>query len=363
MIGSAVGAVVGSGASKSAAKTQAKAADQAAAEQLQAAQIAANTSLSIYGSTKASLAPYTQTGTAALNQLSLLYGLPVYNTPTDASQTPVVSGVNDGTQLLSGGTGGSSGSAFGSSMPSPGSGYTLSAPTAQAQIDFLKTNTQQEGRTDTAAAINKYLAANPNATPEQQLAYIQGSILPDHNKVSADYNSWLQSAGTWNAPAATTGGAPTGAPGNGQPTAPNYTAMLNALTQTPGYQFGLQQGGAALDRSAASQGLLLSGAQLQASQEFGTNYAIQQGWNPYVSQLNALSGIGESAAAGVGNAGTAAAGQIGTAITGGAAAAGSAQLAAAQATAAGTIGSANAITGGLNNALNNSLQALVFAGA
>lgn len=84
---------------------------------------------------------------------------------------------------------------------------------------------------------------------------------------------------------------------------PNAQAATSALTQFPGYQFGLSQGQTALDRSAASQGMTLSGAQLKASQQFGQNYGMQQAWNPYVSQLNSMAGLGENAAAQVGNNG------------------------------------------------------------
>ena len=95
--------------------------------------------------------------------------------------------------------------------------------------------------------------------------------------------------------------------GPGGSGSPSATAAMSQLTQFPGYQFGLQQGQTALDTSAASRGLLLSGSQLQASQQFGTNYALQQAWNPYVSGLQSLSTLGENAAAGTGSAGTAAA--------------------------------------------------------
>lgn len=117
----------------------------------------------------------------------------------------------------------------------------------------------------------------------------------------------------------------TGGPGGG----PNSQAMMTALTNTPGYQFGLQQGGQALDRSAASQGLLLSGAQQKASQQFGTNYAIQQAWTPYVNELNSMSQLGENAAAMTGQQGTSAAASAGAAQLAGGNAAG------AQATALG----------------------------
>ena len=65
----------------------------------------------------------------------------------------------------------------------------------------------------------------------------------------------------------------------------------------------MQQGQQALDADSASRGLSLSGAQLQAAQKFGTNYAMQQAWNPYVSQLGSLASLGENAGAMVGNNG------------------------------------------------------------
>lgn len=123
-------------------------------------------------------------------------------------------------------------------------------------------------------------------------------------------------------------------PGGG---GPNASAAMSQLSQFPGYQFGRDQGIQALDRSAASKGLLLSGAQLKDAQEFGTNYAMTQAWNPYISELNTISGQGENAAAGVGTAG-AAAGQ-GIAQS---------QLAAGQSQAAGAVSQGNIIGSGIN---------------
>lgn len=54
------------------------------------------------------------------------------------------------------------------------------------------------------------------------------------------------------------------------------------LASTPGYQFGLEQGGLALDRQAAARGGLISGAALKAAQRFGQDYAgtkFNEGFN------------------------------------------------------------------------------------
>jgi hypothetical protein len=122
--------------------------------------------------------------------------------------------------------------------------------------------------------------------------------------------------------------------GTGQP---NAAAATSQLTNFPGYQFGLNQGVQALDRSAASRGLLLSGAQLKDAQTYGQGYAQQQAWAPYVSELSSVAGLGENAGAGVGNAAV----QTGSGVA-------SSQLAAGQATAAGQVSSANQLTSGLS---------------
>lgn len=125
-----------------------------------------------------------------------------------------------------------------------------------------------------------------------------------------------------------------GASGGG----PNAAAALSQLSQFPGYQFGLDQGTQALDRSAASRGLVLSGAQLKDAQTFGQGYAQQQAWQPYISELNQISGLGENAAAGVGSAGAAAGSGIAQS-----------QLAAGQSQAAGAVSQGNIIGSGINS--------------
>ena len=132
--------------------------------------------------------------------------------------------------------------------------------------------------------------------------------------------------------------------GTGGPTNATAANATSALQNYPGYQFGLQQGNLAQQQSAASQGLLLSGQQLQAAQQYGQNYALQNAWNPYVSQLSSLAGLGESAAAQSGTIGA----NTGSSVA-------NSQLAAGQAAASGIVGSANAINTGIYSGLNNAL--------
>jgi hypothetical protein len=135
-------------------------------------------------------------------------------------------------------------------------------------------------------------------------------------------------------------------PGGGGPSNASAAAATSALTKYPGYQFGLQQGNLAQQQSAASQGLLLSGSQLQAAQQFGQNYAMQNAWNPYVSQLNTLAQNGQNAGANLGSIGA----NTGANVA-------QTQLAAGQAAASGYVGGANALTGGLQSGLQNALYA------
>ena len=77
---------------------------------------------------------------------------------------------------------------------------------------------------------------------------------------------------------------------------PLYTPMVRNLAElqaTPGYQFQLEQGQKQLDQSAAARGGLLSGAQMQAAQQFGQKQAatgFQDAWqraqNAYLNAFN-----------------------------------------------------------------------------
>lgn len=77
---------------------------------------------------------------------------------------------------------------------------------------------------------------------------------------------------------------------------PLYTPMVRNLAElqaTPGYQFQLEQGQKQLDQSAAARGGLLSGAQLQAAQQYGQKQAatgFQAAWeraqNAYMNAFN-----------------------------------------------------------------------------
>lgn len=73
----------------------------------------------------------------------------------------------------------------------------------------------------------------------------------------------------------------------GETTARPYSFQAN----DPSYDWRLKQGGQALDRSAASRGLLLSGAQIKGATDYGQGAASQE----YGAQYNRLAGLASGA--------------------------------------------------------------------
>jgi hypothetical protein len=78
---------------------------------------------------------------------------------------------------------------------------------------------------------------------------------------------------------------------SGSDTSPNVLDQYNKFTSLPTYQFPLQQGIQAMDRSAASKGLSLSPGTLNAIQQYGQNYASTNFGN-YVNALSQLANLG-----------------------------------------------------------------------
>ena len=128
-----------------------------------------------------------------------------------------------------------------------------------------------------------------------------------------------------------------------------FTPDQATLEVTPGYQFALNQGLKGVQNSASARGLGVSGAAEQGAIQFATGLAD----NTYKTQFDidqanktnafnkllGMVGAGQSSAAQTGTFGQNATQNAGNFLTSG-----------ANAAAAGTVGSANAISGGLNNA-------------
>lgn len=141
-----------------------------------------------------------------------------------------------------------------------------------------------------------------------------------------------------------------------------FSAPTEAQAQaTPGYQFTLNQGLKATQNSAAARGLATSGAALKGASAYSTGLAdstyndvynralttFNTNYSSAANNVNRLQGLvsnGQNAAATNGSLGATAAGNIGNTLTSG-----------ANASAAGTVGSANAISGGLSSVGSNAL--------
>jgi hypothetical protein len=127
---------------------------------------------------------------------------------------------------------------------------------------------------------------------------------------------------------------------------------MNDFTTDPGYAFRLAEGNKALDRTAAARGGLLSGGAMKAAQRYGQDMGSQEYMNAFnryqtnranqINPLQSLMGAGQTAA----NTLTTAAGTLGTNLAENSIGAGNAR-------ASGYVGAANALTGALNQGVNN----------
>jgi hypothetical protein len=149
------------------------------------------------------------------------------------------------------------------------------------------------------------------------------------------------------------------------PEATQYTPFGMAQFQAdPGYAFRLSEGQKALERSAAARGDLLSGATGKALTRYGQEMGSQEFQNAFnraqaertarLQPLQSLAGVGQTTAQQLGAAGQNFASNVGNIYTSNAANVGNLMAAGAQARASGYMGTANAITGGLNQYLNYS---------
>lgn len=118
----------------------------------------------------------------------------------------------------------------------------------------------------------------------------------------------------------------------------NALDSFKAFTQTPYYQFPLQQGIDAMDRSATARGLELNPGQMAAVNKYGQGVASSNFGN-YIQQLASLAGIGQSSISALSGQGNQAATNVLTGQSG---------LGTAQAS--GTVGGANALTQALSQA-------------
>lgn len=91
------------------------------------------------------------------------------------------------------------------------------------------------------------------------------------------------------------GGQTFGTRGEAQQFIDSQGTPYRGFTETPGYQFRLQQGQDAISGSAAAQGNYFSGNTMKALSDYNQNMGSQEYGN-YLSRLGSLAGMGQSAA-------------------------------------------------------------------
>lgn len=156
----------------------------------------------------------------------------------------------------------------------------------------------------------------------------------------------------------------------------NELAVSDKFEADPGYQFRLSEGQKALDRSAASRGMLLSGAQVKGSTDYNQGMASQEygnWWNRYTGATNAnnaarqqdygnkygaytnvlnmltgMAGQGQSAATGTASMNSGLAGQTANAFANAGNAAGNYLF-------QGNMQGANALASGIGSGINNAM--------
>lgn len=151
---------------------------------------------------------------------------------------------------------------------------------------------------------------------------------------------------------------------SGNTSAANYGQGVKPFSMSdfnadPGYQFNLQQGQRALDRTASSKGQFFSGAASKALQRYSQDYASNQfdtAYNRYntnntntYNRLAGLSGVGQTASSQLQSAGNSYGTNAGNAITGAGNAQASGIVGAANAWNSGLSGVSSAASGGANN--------------
>lgn len=206
------------------------ASNKASKAQQQAAQAALDEQRNQFASSRADSAPYREVGTSAINRLSDLFNL-------DRSSG-------------------------------------LSAPNRESYI-------RQVGDPGNTMAGNIYDAADPahkfamDTLPGVSSLFGKKKKAPDtyfddagYNGAMQKYNSDLQAFN-------------------------NRERGMSLFEKDPGYNFRMDQGITAMDRSANARGVGLSGGTLQALNRYNQDYASNEFGN-YVNRLSSLAGIGQS---------------------------------------------------------------------
>ena len=213
-------------------------------------------------------------------------------------------------------------------------GSSGSAPVAPTREQF------------TTTTPGSWAAMFPNGSPDPRQP---NSQVFTPGSTSFDQAGYDKALAAFNVPQQQTGTAPVGVVEDGYFTHQFDANDLND-NLAPNYAFMRDQGLMATKNAGNLQTGLLSGNTIKGVNDYAMNYAgnaYQQAYNNYTAnqsnifnRLSSIAGLGQTANQATGQAGTTLAGNAGQSI-----------MAGGQAQASGTVGQANAITGGLNNAM------------
>lgn len=365
------GAALQSSAAGNAADTQANAADRAAQLQYQASQNALDFEKQQWGQQQANMAPWLQTGSAALGNLGYLMGL----SPNQGSFGVGSPGAPTTPPFLGGGggTGATAGGAAPGSYPFAGGGMPRPMPLLAGQADPTS-----GARMVGPQGIGGDTGAGGNI-PVQGPVTLGGG----YGFGSAGSPLGQNNVGNGTVPGATRTPMPVNAAsaggGFGSLMQDNPYSVFNAPTgltmqNDPGYQARMQLGTDALQRSAAARGGLLTGGTAKALETYGQDYGSNEYGNVYNRAFNTnaynynsfnqnktnqfnrladLAGIGQQTALQEGYLGNQAANNVSSNLLNTAGMMGQQYNNAAAANASGMVGSANAWAGAMGGATNN----------
>lgn len=359
------GAAIGANAAGNAADTQANAADQAAQLQYQASQNALDFQKQQWATQQQNLAPWLQTGGAALGNLGYLMGL----SPNQGSFGVGSPGAPTTPPFLGGGSGATAGGSAPGSFPFAGGGMPRPMPmTVGGQTDpnsGVRMIGPQGIGGDTGAGGN--IPVQGPVTLGGGYGFgLAGSPLGQSNVGNGTVPGATRTPMPVNA--ASAGG------GFGSLMQDNPYSVFNAPTgltmqNDPGYQARMQLGTDALQRSAAARGGLLTGGTAKALETYGQDYGSNEYSNVYNRAFNTnaynynsfnqnktnqfnrladLAGIGQQTALQEGYLGNQAANNVSSNLLNTAGMMGQQYNNAAAANASGMVGSANAWGGALS---------------
>lgn len=256
-MGSIAGAVIGAGASLLGSSRQASAASDASAAQVQAANNATQAQMTMFNQLRNDSLPFQQGGLNAFNELNFLLGLPEVGEDNEfagsqIAQTPTTPPVSPG-----GGGGGRSG--------------------LMRILDPLNFFNGDESRLTDPLGIHGGFREQMDP-----LGLFGSSGGTRVNPLQQVITNNPQGAGTLS------GSQPQGN------TEERRQEAIGRFRSTPGFQFQLEEGQNAVDRSAASRGGALSGRAIKDQTRFSQGLADQT-FNGHLNRLAAQAGVGQVA--------------------------------------------------------------------